>query len=114
MAYVHVSLKLRDMCVPGNLSLPWITTLATQLSSPSLTTLEIEIQADSMQNLLALDSECGVRDRHLVPFDDLTALDWEMLSTSLTLKRFPALQRLILHGVGANSSLQDYLHTFVP
>lgn len=50
--------KLHAMCVAENCSLPWIDALVCQVLSSSLSTIVIEIWADDMQDLRALDSEC--------------------------------------------------------
>lgn len=102
------------MCVQGNQSLPWITTLLGQLASNELRQLSLCIRADNMQDLRALDAECGVRDIHVVRFDDLMVLDWESLEHSLTMGRLPLLQKIILQCDGQYLAFVSYMRSHYP
>ena len=83
----RLTFKLREMFVPENISLPWITGLVSQLSSKSLSEVCLSIHADDVRDLRSLDSECGVRETFPVSFDELQALDWTALDESLNTER---------------------------
>lgn len=87
------------MFVAGNMSLPWITTILEQLSSTQLEEIILSIKADNLQDLRALDSECGVREIYPVQYSELEALDWEALG-DLVVYRLPNLRRFIIEGRG--------------
>lgn len=89
---------LREMLVTDNLSLPWINLLITQVSSPRLEEMALRIKADNMEDLRALDSECGVRDVSIVNFNDLAILDWERIGDVLENAR--VLRRFVIEGQG--------------
>lgn len=94
----HLEFGLREMLVADNMSLPWINLLITQVSSPRLEEMSLRIKADNMEDLRALDSECGMRDVSVVDFDDLTILNWEQIGDVLDNAR--ALRRFIVEGQG--------------
>ena len=52
----RISLHMREMCVPGSQSLPWVVTLITQLKSPSLEEVILVIKADDMSDLSCVES----------------------------------------------------------
>ena len=102
------------MCVPQNTSLPWITTLISQLSSDKLVTLSLSIYADNMLDLLALDSECGVRESLPAHFDELQALDWSALDATFKSERLRSFETLTLLGQGTPDSLREWLQLSFP
>lgn len=106
--------KLREMFVPENISLPWITTLISQLSSTHLSTVALSIQADNVRDLRALDSECGVRETFPVSFDELEALDWATLNDSLSVEKLESLEQVVVEGVGDSAKLQAFLRLNYP
>ncbi|KAI0346439.1 hypothetical protein BDW22DRAFT_1352493 [Trametopsis cervina] len=95
----RLAFNLREMFVAGNMSLPWITTIIGQLSSKHLEEITLSIRADNLQDLRALDSECGVRETYPVQYDDLEALDWEALGSSIVYQ-LPKLRRVTIEGRG--------------
>ncbi|KAJ3552870.1 hypothetical protein NM688_g3927 [Phlebia brevispora] len=106
--------KLREMCVPENLSLPWISTLVSQLSSSYLSNIAVNIQADNVQDLRALDSECGVRETFPVRFGELQALDWAAIEGALDNRLQGSLTVITMEGIGNPGVLQDFLHLSHP
>ncbi|GJE94836.1 hypothetical protein PsYK624_110110 [Phanerochaete sordida] len=91
--------SLREMLVAGNMSLPLINSLITQaLSSTRLEKIALRIKADGMEDLRALDSECGVRDVSVAHFDDMTVLDWERLQVAVGTR---ALKSFVIEGQGS-------------
>ncbi|KAF7789675.1 hypothetical protein EIP86_000621 [Pleurotus ostreatoroseus] len=105
----RLTFKLREMFVPENISLPWITGLVSQLSSNRLSEVSLSIHADDVRDLRSLDSECGVRETFPVSFDELQALDWTALDESLNTERLGSLQQIVISGVGDPSALQAFL-----
>ena len=102
------------MCVAENSSLPWIDAIVYQLSSPSLSSIIIEIWADDMQDLRSLDSECGVRQTTLVLFDNLRALNWARLASVFTGGQSAALTDVTLRGSGDSTTFHAWLRTMFP
>ena len=98
------------MCVPENRSLVWITNLLAQLASPDLQEITLVIKADSMRDLRALDSECGVRMRDPVRYSELTTLRWK----SLDLTNLPSLGKLIVEGTDSPDAFLSDMHNLYP
>lgn len=110
----HLAFSLREMCVPENRSLPYITTMLGQLACPDLQEITLVVKADNMKDLRALDSECGVREVHPVQFNDLAALDWTSLETSLRLGRLPSLKRVVVEGCDDSLEFFSYMQGLYP
>lgn len=110
----RLQFSLREMCVPNNRSLVWITTLLGQLASSDLQEITLVIKADNMEDLRALDSECGVRDVHPVRYDDLKALDWTGLEYSITIGRLAALETVIVEGSGFPHLFLTHMQSLYP
>ena len=108
----HLKFVLREMFVEGNISLPWIGSLMAQAISANLEEITISVKADNMEDLRALDSECGVRDISSVRFEDLCALDWSTLSAAVEQGR--SLKRLVVKGQGDVERLQTYFSEHHP
>lgn len=106
--------KLRELCVAGNNSLVWITTLLGQLASPDLQEILLLIEAHNTEDLRAWDSECGVREVHPVDFDDLRALNWEGLECSATQGRLPSLSKVTIEGRGHPDSFLAWARSLYP
>ncbi|KAL4247752.1 hypothetical protein ABKN59_008258 [Abortiporus biennis] len=113
LRHLHISFHLRDMFVKENQSLQWITILISQISSPIIETITITIYADEVQfhDLRALDSECGVRELLLVKFEDMTALNWEVINDLLS-EKFRSLNRLSLKGRGPWDTFKAYIESY--
>ncbi|KAI0759784.1 hypothetical protein BC629DRAFT_1055450 [Irpex lacteus] len=109
-ASVHTHFRLREMFVPGNISLPWISAFLQELSSTFLDTIILKLKADNLEDLRVLDSECGVREIHPVLFDDLEALDWTSLESSITTGRLPSLKRIVIEGTGSGLRFLSFMH----
>ena len=105
----QLEFSLREMFVVGNMSLPWINTLVTQFSSPRLENVTLRIKADNMEDLRALDSECGVRDVSVVHFDDFIILDWERIGGALENAR--ALKSFVVEGRGDATRFLENIST---
>ena len=105
-----MTFNLREMFVPGNISLPWISASLQELTSSYLETIILKLRADNLEDLRALDSECGVREIHPVLFDDLEALDWSGLESSITTGRFPLLKAVIIEGRGSGLRFLSFMH----
>lgn len=90
--------RIPEMFVVQNRSLAWITSLLCQLESPSLETVALHAKADSMEDLRALDSECGLRGHDTVSFEDYYALDWRKIESEVTKNR--SLKYLLIQGRG--------------
>ena len=101
-----LTFNLHEMFVEGTPSLPWINSMVAQLCGTCLEELVLCIQADNMEDLRALDSECGVRAVSPVRFEDLRLLDWEMVSRTF---EGSALASIVVEGQGDAASL--YAHT---
>jgi hypothetical protein len=97
------------MFVKGNISLPWIQSFICQVLSPGLEELTVSIKTDNMEDLRALDSECGVRDVSPVRFEDLPALNWERIESTLEENSGIALKRIVMEGQGDIGFLQAHL-----
>jgi len=91
---------LREMCVPENQNLPWVTALLAQLASPALESLTLALRVDPMSDLRALDSECGVRPLFPALFNDLRALDWESVERTMMCACCAGVRRFVLEGRG--------------
>lgn len=105
-----LTFELREMFVPGNISLPWISAFLQELSSTFLDTIILKLKADNLEDLRVLDSECGVREIHPVLFDDLEALDWTSLESSITTGRLPSLKRIVIEGRGSGLRFLSFMH----
>ncbi|KAI0087374.1 hypothetical protein BDY19DRAFT_995062 [Irpex rosettiformis] len=110
LRHCSLTFNLREMFVPGNISLPWISTFLQELSSNYLDTIILKLRADDLEDLRALDSECGVREIHPVLFDDLEALDWTSLESSTATGRLPSLKRIIVEGRGNSLRFLSLIH----
>lgn len=73
--------------------------------------MTINIQVDYMEDLRALDSECGVRTLTLVKFDDLMVLGWEKLAEVL---KSIALRALVFEGRGSPDKIVGFLEREYP
>lgn len=114
LRHCHLSFRLREMCVPQCQSLPWICEIITQISSPLIETLTIKIEADNMDNLFALDSECGFRQLSPVQFTQLHALDWDRMAVILSSNKFRSLARVTFVGKGYSDSISTTLASKYP
>lgn len=94
------------MFVEGTVSLPWINSTITQISSAALEELVICIQADDMEDLRALDSECGVRAVSPVRFEDLCLLNWREIHQTF---HGSVLRRVVVEGRGDMTMLQAHV-----
>ena len=103
-----------EMCVPQNMSLPWIPTILGQLSSSHLRTLRISLAVDNVEDLRSLASECAVRIISPAYFDDMRVLDWEGIERALVSDQLPSLQEVVLEGRGNRTALQQYVEEFCP
>ena len=110
----HLTFILRDMFVAGNMALPCIESFITQALSTGLEELVVSIKADSMEDLRALDSECGVREVSPVRFDDLHVLNWERISLALDSQSGPVLRTLTFVGQGETGQLRSHLKERYP
>lgn len=105
----RLEFHLREMFVPSNMSLPWIKTLVTQVTSHLLEEIVISIKADDMQDLRALDSECGSRDVAPVRFDDMCVLDWQKVHDTIEEHRMWGLKQIVVEGQGDASLFLRYI-----
>lgn len=110
----HLRLYSREMCVSQNQSLPLIWDLASQINSTFLEEIIVSIRADAMEDLRALDAECGVRELSPVRFDDLQALEWGRIDAILTDGRFQSLRHLVFHGRGDPEGIQTFIQDQYP
>lgn len=101
-----------EMFVGQNRSLAWITSLLCQLDSPSLETVALHVKADSMEDLRALDSECGFRGYATVSFDDYCALDWGKIESEVTKNKL--LKNLRIQGRGRTDSFMRHIESLYP
>ena len=79
-----------------------------------MSSLDIRIEADDLANLLALDSECGVRETFVVRFEDMTGLDWETLTETFAHGKLHSLKRVNFEGRGDHQKLQRFLEDGYP
>lgn len=107
-------LYTREMCVPENQSLPHVWDLISQIVSSQLEEIVIEIHEDPMEDLQALDSECGFRELLPVRFDDLLAFDWARIHSILEDTRFRSLKRLVLEGRGEYERARKFVQDRYP
>jgi len=111
LRHCNLSFRFREMCVRENQSLPWVINIIAQASSSYIETLTVKIEGDNidMDNLLALDSECGVRELSVVEFDQLDALDWELLVEVLSSEKFATLSSITFIGKGLSQTISAEL-----
>lgn len=108
----RLTFTLREMFVAGNMSLPWINKLVIQALSTQLQKISLHVRADGMEDLRALDSECGVRDVTAVNFDDyLAVLDWEGFQAAADTH---ALKAFVVEGRGDTTRFLDSVCTQYP
>ncbi len=107
LRHCNLSFRFREMCVRENQSLPWVINIIAQVSSSYIETLTVKIEGDNidMDNLLALDSECGFRELSVVEFDQLDALDWELLVEVLSSEKFATLSSITFIGKGLSQTI---------
>ncbi|KAI0701372.1 hypothetical protein BC835DRAFT_1411513 [Cytidiella melzeri] len=109
-----LTINLREMFVSGNISVPWVSALLEQLASTSLKAITLKLRADTLEDLRALDSECGVREMNTVQFSDLEALDWGGLEDSANSGRLPSLQKIIVEGIGETRQFLSFMQVKHP
>ncbi|KAI0717195.1 hypothetical protein C8T65DRAFT_572226 [Cerioporus squamosus] len=103
-----------EMCVPQNISLPWISTILGQLSSSHLRTLRISLAVDNVEDLRSLASECAVRVISPAYFDDMRFLDWEGIERTLVSEQLRGIERVFLEGRGSRALLESHIKQLCP
>ncbi|KAI8969564.1 hypothetical protein BD414DRAFT_503012 [Trametes punicea] len=103
-----------EMCVAENPSLPWISEIVAQLSSPRLRRISLSLVVDNVEDLRSLNSECAVRDLSPAYFKDMRVLDWESIEKSLTGENLRALREFVLEGRGSRDLLEKHLESTCP
>jgi len=109
-----LAFHLREMCVPENTALRFIPLLLAQLSAPTLARISLTLFVDDMQDLRALDSECGVRPLTMARFGEMRALDWAAVQAALASGQFDGLRSFEVYGKGEPRFLEEELRRTCP